>query len=61
MEAVWEGVRDVLADNIEFRNIKSINVSSSEKVIFCLLYDKKRSLIKRIKLEQIRTNKLKTI
>ena len=43
-----------VADNIEIRNIKSIKVSISKKVIFCLLYDKDRSLVKRIKLEQKR-------
>ena len=43
-----------VADNIEIRNIKSISVKVSKKIIFCLLYDKDRSLEKRIKLEQIR-------
>jgi len=43
-----------VADNIEIRNIISINVRISKKIIFCLLYDKNRSLVKRIQLEQIR-------
>ena len=45
-----------VADNIEIRNIKSVKISNSKKIIFCLLYDKNRSLTKRIKLEQIRQN-----
>ena len=43
-----------VADNIEVRNIRSISVSISKKIIFCLLYDRNRSLVKRIKLEQLR-------
>jgi len=43
-----------VADNIEIRNVKSINVKISKKIIFCLMYEKSRSLIKRIKLEQMR-------
>lgn len=43
-----------VADNIEIRNVKSVNISISKKIIFYLMYEKSRSLIKRIKLEQIR-------
>ena len=43
-----------VADNVEVRNIISVNVKISKKVMFCLLYDKKRSLVKKIKLEQMR-------
>jgi NAD+ kinase len=43
-----------VADNIEIRNVKFINIKISKKIIFCLLYEKSRSLVKRIRLEQIR-------
>ena len=43
-----------VADNIEIRNVKFINIKISKKIIFCLMYEKSRSLVKRIKLEQIR-------
>ena len=45
-----------VADNIEIRNIKSINVKVNKKLKLNLLYDKDRSLVKRIKIEQIRKN-----
>ena len=44
----------VVADNIEVRNIKSVNVKVKNSIIFKLLYDKGNSLSKKIKLEQIR-------
>ena len=43
-----------VADNIEFRNAKSIFIKTNNKIKFNLLYDKNRSLQKKIKLEQIR-------
>ena len=43
-----------VADNIEFRNAKSILIKTNNKIKFNLLYDKNRSLQKKIKLEQIR-------
>tara|TARA_Y100000992_G_scaffold127423_1_gene83684 strand:- start:106 stop:873 length:768 start_codon:yes stop_codon:yes gene_type:complete len=43
-----------VADNIEVRNAKNIIVKTNKKVKFNLLYDKNRSLQKKIKLEQIR-------
>ena len=43
-----------VADNIEIRNVNFINIKISKKIIFCLMYEKSRSLVKRIKLEQIR-------
>ena len=46
-----------VADNIEIRNIKSVNIEISRKVTFCVLYDKKKSLTKKIKLEQKRQKK----
>ena len=46
-----------VADNIEIRNIKSVNIEISRKVTFCVLYDKKKSLTKKIKLEQRRQKK----
>ena len=45
-----------VADNIEIRNIRSVEVEICKKTMFCLLYDKKRSLIKKISLEQKRQN-----
>jgi NAD+ kinase len=43
-----------VADNSEFRNIKKIIVKKNNKIKFNLLYDKDRSLQKKIKIEQLR-------
>ena len=43
-----------VADNLEVRNAKTIIVKTNNKVKFNLLYDKNRSLQKKIKIEQIR-------
>ena len=43
-----------VADNQEFRNAKSIIIKKNNKIKFNLLYDKNRSLQKKIKIEQIR-------
>ena len=43
-----------VADNLEVRNAKSIVVKINNKIKFNLLYDKNRSLQKKIKIEQIR-------
>jgi NAD+ kinase len=43
-----------VADNLEVRNAKSILVKTNNKIKFNLLYDKSRSLEKKIKIEQIR-------
>ena len=43
-----------VADNLEVRNAKSITVKTNNKIKFNLLYDKSRSLQKKIKIEQIR-------
>ena len=43
-----------VADNIEVRNAKNIFIKNNKKIIFKLLYDKSRSLQKKIKIEQIR-------
>tara|TARA_B100000965_G_scaffold403524_1_gene431793 strand:- start:1182 stop:1946 length:765 start_codon:yes stop_codon:yes gene_type:complete len=43
-----------VADNIEIRNAKSIQVKVNHKIKFKLLYDKNRSLQKKIKLEQLK-------
>ncbi len=45
-----------VADNIEIRNIKSLTVKTKKNISLTLLHDPKRSLVKRIKLEQIRKN-----
>ena len=42
------------ADNIEVRNAKKVVISIDKKIIFNLLYDKKNSLHKKIKIEQLR-------
>ena len=43
-----------VADNIEVRNVKSIKIKTNKKIKFNLLYDKNRSLQKKIKIEQLR-------
>ncbi len=43
-----------VADNIEVRNAKSINIKTNKKIKFKLLFDKNRSLQKKIKIEQLR-------
>ena len=43
-----------VADNIEIRNAKNITVKTNQKIKFNLLYDKNKSLQKKIKLEQLR-------
>jgi len=43
-----------VADNLEVRNAKSITIKTNNKIKFNLLYDKNRSLQKKIKIEQIR-------
>ena len=43
-----------VADNLEVRNAKSIIVRTNKKIRFNLLYDKNRSLQKKIKIEQLR-------
>ena len=42
------------ADNIEVRNAKKVIIVLDKKIIFNLLYDKKNSLHKKIKIEQLR-------
>ena len=43
-----------VADNIEIRNAKIITIKTNQKIKFNLLYDKNRSLQKKIKIEQLR-------
>ena len=43
-----------VADNFEVRNAKNILIKTNKKIKFNLLYDKNRSLQKKIKIEQIR-------
>ena len=43
-----------VADNLEVRNAKSITIKTNTKIKFNLLYDKNRSLQKKIKIEQLR-------
>jgi NAD+ kinase len=45
-----------VADNIEIRNIKSLILKTNKNIDLCLLHDPERSLVKRIKIEQIRRN-----
>ena len=44
----------VVADNVEFRNIKNVKIYINRKIRFNLLYDSKNSLNKKIKIEQVR-------
>ena len=44
----------VVADNIEARNIKSVIIKIKNSIKFKLLYDKDNSLIKKIKIEQLK-------
>ena len=43
-----------VADNIEIRNAKKVIVTVNKKIKFNLLYNKNRSVQKKIKLEQVR-------
>ena len=43
-----------VADNIEVRNAKNVIVKTNQRIKFNLLYDKSKSLQKKIKLEQLR-------
>tara|TARA_Y100000590_G_C15411728_1_gene897838 strand:+ start:122 stop:820 length:699 start_codon:yes stop_codon:yes gene_type:complete len=43
-----------VADNVEVRNAKIIAIKTNRKIKFQLLYDRNRSLQKKIKIEQIR-------
>ena len=45
-----------VADNVEIRNIKSLTIKTNKNIEIVLLHDPKRSLEKRIKIEQIRRN-----
>ena len=43
-----------VADNIEVRNAKNIIIKTNQRIKFNLLYDRNRSLQKKIKIEQLR-------
>ena len=43
-----------VADNYEVRNAKTITIKTNKRIKFNLLYDKNRSLQKKIKIEQLR-------
>ena len=43
-----------VADNVEVRNAKTVLIKTNRKIKFNLLYDKKNSLQKKIKVEQLR-------
>ena len=43
-----------VADNVEVRNAKNVIVKTNKKIKFNLLYDKSKSLQKKIKIEQLR-------
>ena len=45
-----------VADNIEIRNITSLIIKIKKNINLILLHDPERSLVKRIKIEQIRKN-----
>ena len=44
----------VVADNVEVRNVKSVQIKINNLIKFKLLYDRNSILTKKIKLEQIR-------
>ena len=44
----------VVADNVEVRNVSSVNIKVNNLIKFKLLYDKNNSLEKKIKLEQLK-------
>ena len=46
-----------VADNIEFRNIKSLSIKTNKKLRIVLLHDKNRSLNKKIKFEKLKKKK----
>ena len=46
----------VVADNVEIRNIKTLSVKTNKNINLTLLHDPQRSLVKRIKIEQLRRN-----
>jgi NAD+ kinase len=48
----------VVADNKEVRNVKNVRIKINNLIKFKLLYDKKNSLEKKIKLEQVRKETL---
>ena len=43
-----------VADNVEVRNIRNVEIKINHLIKFKLLYDKNYSLTKKIKLEQLR-------
>ena len=45
-----------VADNIEIRNVSSLKIKIKKNINLILLHDPERSLVKRIKLEQLRRN-----
>jgi NAD+ kinase len=45
---------NAVADSFEVRNAKTIKIQANKKISFELLYDKKNSLYKKIKIEQVR-------
>ena len=46
-----------VADNVEIRNAINISIKINKKIKYNLLYDKQKSLDKKIKLEQLRREK----
>jgi NAD+ kinase len=45
-----------VADNVEIRNITSLTIKTNKNINLTLLHDPERSLVKRIKIEQLRKN-----
>jgi NAD+ kinase len=45
-----------VADNVEIRNIRKLNIRMNKKIKLNILFGKDRDLAKRIKLEQLRKN-----
>ena len=45
-----------VADNVELRSVQSLKIKINKTIKIILLYDRNRSLVKKIKIEQLRKN-----
>ncbi len=43
-----------VADNVEVRNVVEVKISENKKIMFNLMYNKNKSIEKKIKIEQLR-------
>ena len=56
--SVWKRPISAVADNVEVRNIRNVNVKVNNSIKFKLLYDSSSILTKKIKLEQLKKDSL---